>query len=291
HGAEWRIDVKVGFGNLFATEYFKPIGPVGERGFFVAPRMTYRRDRQGVFAGRTRLAEFQADRFGAGGDFGFLTHRTELRVGYEYTRVYARTSTGSPELPAFDGNFNVARIRWAFDGQDSPTVPTRGLRMTAEGRWYFSAPNAKEDFPQAELRASYFTPLSTKGSLFFAGATGSAFGREVPPIQQFLLGGPFRFGAFDRDELRINQYFLATGGYLHKINELPSLIGGNIYAGAWFDQLGASGGFTPQFDSQRYRAALSIGFVMDTKAGPFSIVGSRGEGGRGKVYFSLGRFF
>jgi hypothetical protein len=30
---------------------------------------------------------------------------------------------------------------------------------------------------------------------------------------------------------------------------------------------------------------------MDTKVGPFSIVGTRGEAGRGKVYFSLGRFF
>lgn len=288
YGAEWRIDAKIGFGNLFATEYFRPIG---ERGFFVAPRVAYRRDRQGVFEGRTRLAEYQADRFGAGGDFGVLTARSEFRFGYEYTRVYARTSTGNPELPSFDGNFNVARVRWTFDGQDSATVPTRGLRLTAEGRWYFSAPDAKQDFPQAEVRLSQFIPMSTKGSLFFAGAGGSAFGREVPPIQQFLLGGPFRFGAINRDELRVNQYFLATGGYLHKLDELPSLIGGNIYAGAWFDQLGVSGGFTPQFDSQRHRSAFSLGFVMDTKVGPFSIVGTRGEGGRGKVYFSLGRFF
>ena len=290
-GAELRVDAKVGFGNLFATEYFKPLGPLGERGFFVAPRVTYRRDRQGIFAGRNRLAEYQADRFSTGGDIGYLTESSELRVGYEYTRVLAKASTGSPELPAFDGNFNVARVRWALDKQNSATVPTRGLRLTAEARWYFSAPNFRDDFPQGEARASYFAPLSSQGSLFFAGAAGTALGRDVPPIQQFLLGGPFRFAAYNRDELRVNQYFLATGGYLHKISELPSLVGGNIYAGAWFDQLGTSGGFTSQFDSQQYRAAMSIGLVMDTKVGPFSIVGTRGEGGRGKVYFSLGRFF
>lgn len=288
YGDEWRIDAKVGFGNLFAAEYFKP---VGKRGFFVAPRASYRRDRQGIFEGRNRLAEYQADRLSAGGDFGFLGESSELRIGYEFTRVYARTSTGDPQLPVFDGNFNVARIRWAMDKQNSATVPTRGLRMTAEARWYFSAPNFHDDFPQGEARASYFHPMSSKGSLFFAGSAGTALGREVPPIQQFLLGGPFRFGAYARDALRVNQYFLATGGYLHKINELPSLIGGNIYAGIWLDQLGTSGGFTSQFDSQRYRSAISLGFVMDTKVGPFSIVGSRGEGGRGKVYFSLGRFF
>jgi len=288
YGSEWRIDAKLGFGNLFATEYFKPIG---EGGFFVAPRATYRRDRQSVFKGQVRQAEYQADRIGVGGDFGYLTGRSELRIGYEYTRVAARTSTGTGDLPSLDGNFNVVRARWAFDGQDSPTVPTRGLRLTAEGRWYFSAPDAREDFPQAEARASYFHPISTKGSLFFAGSAGTAFGREVPAIQQFLLGGPFRFGVYDRDELRVNQYFLATGGYLHKLSTLPSLVGGNIYAGAWFDQVGTSGGYTSLNDVQRFRAALSLGFVMDTKVGPFSIVGSRGEGGRGKVYFSLGRFF
>lgn len=288
YGSEWRIDLKLGFGNLFATEYFKPLG---DRGFFVAPRATYRRDRQGVFTGKTRIAEYLNDRVGAGGDIGFVTDRSELRVGYEFTHVAVRPSTGSVDLPPLDGNFNVARIRWAFDGQNSPTLPTRGLRLVAEGRWYFSAPDFKSDFPQVEARASYFHPLSTKGSLFFAGSGGSAFGKEVPAIQQFLLGGPFRFGAYDRDELRINQYFLATAGYLHKLRQLPSVVGGNIYAGAWFDQVGSSGGFTSMFDEQRYRAALSLGFVMDTKVGPFSIVGSRGEGGRGKIYFSLGRFF
>lgn len=288
YGSEWRIDARVGFANLFATEYFKPLG---RNGFFLAPRATYRRDRQALFIGRARLAEYQADLSGTAFDFGFLTSRSELRIGYEYTRVVARTSTGQPELPALDGNVNALRIRWAFDGQDSPTLPTRGLRLTAEGRWFLSAPDAVEDFPKSEIRGSFFTPLSSQGSLFFAGSAGTVFGKDAPPFQQFLIGGPFRFGAYNRDELRVNQYFLATAGYLHKLNQLPSLIGGNIYAGAWFDQLGASGGLTSQFDSQRLRAALSIGFVMDTKAGPFSIVGTRGEGGRGKVYFSLGRFF
>ncbi len=288
YGSEWRIDAKLGFGNLFATEYFKPIG---ERGLFVAPRATYRRDRQGIFTGTLRLAEYEADRIGVGGDIGLLTERSELRLGYEYTRVTARTSTGAAELPSLDGNLNSVRIRWTFDGQDSPIIPTRGLRLTAENRFYFSAPGATESFPQAEIRSSYFHPLSSQGSLFFAGSAGTAFGKEASPIQQFLLGGPFRFGALNRDELRVNQYFLATGGYLHKISQLPSLAGGNIYAGAWFDQLGASGGFTSQFDSQRFRAAMSIGVVMNTVVGPFSIVGTRGEGGRGKIYFSLGRFF
>jgi outer membrane protein assembly factor BamA len=105
-----------------------------------------------------------------------------LRIGYEYTRSLHAPAQAPATFPSLDGNFNVVRARWAFDGQDSPTVPTSGLRLTAEGRWYFSAPDARDDFPQTEVRASYFHPISTKGSLFFAGAAGTAFGREVPAI-------------------------------------------------------------------------------------------------------------
>lgn len=286
--AEWRNDIKLGFGNLFATEYFRPIG---ESGFFIAPRAAYRRERQGIYTGRTRLAEYQADRYGVGFDLGLLGERSEVRAGFELSRINAQSSTGLAGLPAVDGNISVARVRYAFDGQDSPTVPTRGLRFTTEGRWYFAAPGATADFQQAEFRGSGFIPLSTRGSFFGALSAGTSFNKEPPVFQQFLIGGPFRFGAYDRDELRVQHYALATAGYLHKIYQLPPLVGGRVYAGAWLDQLGTSGGLTSDFDSQKFRAAGSIGLVMDTKLGPFSIVGTYGEGGRGKIYFALGRFF
>jgi NTE family protein len=286
--AEWRNDFKLGFGNLFQTEYFRP---VGEGGFFIAPRAMYRRERQDVFTGRTRVAEYQANKYGAGFDLGYLRERSELRVGYEHSRINARASTGLPDLLAIDGNISLARVRFTFDGQDSPTIPKHGLRFVAEGRYYIAAPDAESKFPQAEIRGSYFRSMSNKGSIFGALSGGTSFNKTAPAIQEFLLGGPFRFGAYDRDELRVDHYFLATAGYLHHFYQLPSLVGGSIYGGAWFDQMGTFGGFTSNFDSQRYRAALSAGFVMDTKIGPFSLVGSYGEGGRGKIYFALGRFF
>lgn len=288
YDAEWRNDFKLGFGNLFQTEYFRPIG---ESGFFVAPRAAYRRDRQDFFTGRNRFAEYQADNFGGGFDLGYLQERSELRVGYEFTRIDSRLSTGIPGLPDFDGNANVARVRYVFDGQDSSTIPKRGLLFSGEGKYYFTAPGTDSGFPQVEIRSSYFRPLTRKGSIFGALSGGTSFNKTAPAFQQFRLGGPFRFGAIDRDEVRVNHYFLATTGYLHKLYQLPSLVGGNIYAGAWFNQMGQFGGFSSLFDSQRFRAGVSAGLVMDTKVGPFSIVGSYGEGGRGNIYFSLGKFF
>lgn len=285
---EWRNDLKLGFDNLFATEYFRPIG---EGGVFIAPRAAYRSERQGFFTGRTRIAEYQIDRYSAGLDLGYLRERSELRVGYELTRVDARSRTGAADLPVIIGNVNQVRMRFAFDGQNSSTIPTHGLRFTADGRWLLTTPGASGGLPRAEIRSSYFTPITSRGTVFGAISGGSYFNRRAPAFQQFLLGGPFNFGVDERDELRVNHYFLASAGYLHKLYQLSPIIGGNIYATAWFDQLGGFGGVTSLFDSQRYRAAISSGLVMDTKFGPFSIIGSYGEGGRSKIYFALGRLF
>ncbi len=288
HGAEWRNDFKLGFRNLFLTEYYKP---VGERGFFVAPRAAYRRDRQDLFISGVRNAEFQADRIGAGFDIGLMRERSELRAGYEYARISASSRIGLPDLTEIDGNIHLARVRFAFDGQNSSTVPTRGTRFIAEGRMFFDAPDSADNFPQLEIRGSTFKPLFTPGSIFAALSAGTSFNKQSGILEQYLLGGPFRFGAFDRDELRVNHYALGSFGYMRRLRRLPSLVGDSIYAGGWFDQLYTSGGLTGAFDSQKHRSALSLGLIMDTKIGPVSIVGSYGEGGRGVIYFALGRFF
>ena len=95
----------------------------------------------------------------------------------------------------------------------------------------------------------------------------------------------------DRDAFRGNQYLLVSAGYLHRIAQMPPLVGGRIYLGAWYDYGGAFGGVLENRTGNRYRHAISTGFLMDTLFGPLGLVGSWGEGGRGKIYFSIGRFF
>ncbi len=287
-GTEWRIDSRLGFENLFATEYFVPLG---QSGFFAAPHAVYRRERQGVFRGRNRFAEYQADRSGVGLDIGFLTDRSELRIGYEFGRIQAKSLTGEPGLPDVDGIVSYAHVQWAFDGQDSQTIPRRGIRFVADGKWYLKTPNSAADFPQLEINGSAFHPMSRWGSLFGAMSGGTSFERSAPAFQEFLIGGPFKYGAMERNELRVNHYALGTFGYLHKIYQLPSLVGSTVYAGAWVDQLATWSGGATLAGPQRFRTAFSTGLILDTKLGPFSIIGSYGEEGRGQIYFSLGRFF
>ncbi len=284
YGAEWRNDMKVGFRTLFESEYFRP---VGDRGVFLAPRAVYRREREFFFLNGARLAEFQTNRAGMGFDIGLAGESSEFRAGYEvgYFKAYPRT--GDPLLPRLEGKVDFARLRWAYDGQDSATVPTRGARVTTEGRWYLNAPGASREFAQGEASASVFRPVSDRGTIFFAASAGTTFNQRAAPAQQFTLGGPFRLGAYDRDEFRGSHYGLVTLGYHRRVSELPPLLGGRIYAIGSYD----IGGAFDRFNPGQLRNTFSGGLIMDTRLGPFSIITSIGEGGRGKVYFAFGRFF
>ncbi|MCW5970897.1 MAG: patatin-like phospholipase family protein [Blastocatellales bacterium] len=288
YGAEWRNDLTIGFRTQMFTEYFRPLSRTSAGGLFVAPCAYYIRDRQNLYVpGGGRAAEYQGNRVGAGVDFGYLTRRSELRAGYEIGHQDTRVRIGLPILPTVDGTVSEARVRWTFDAQDSATIPTRGLRLRSEVRYYFDAPGAARGFAQAETGLSYFHPASSRGSAFFAGSAGTSFDRDSAPFQQFRLGGPFRLGAYNRDEFRGNHYALASAGYLHRISQLPPLLGGSVNAVGWID---AGDAFTLRAAAD-LRLAASLGFVLDTRLGPLSFIGSYGEGGRGKLYFSFGRFF
>ena len=88
------------------------------------------------------------------------------------------------------------------------------------------------------------------------------------------------------DEFRGNHFFLTGFGYQHQISQLPALLGGKIFLIAWYD----FGSAFDDPDSIDVNHEGSAGLIMDTKLGPFSIIGSYGEQGKGNVYFAFGKF-
>ena len=104
---------------------------------------------------------------------------------------------------------------------------------------------------------------------------------------KFTLGGPLRLGAMGLDEIRTNQFVYGAGGILREIYQLPTLLGGKVYAAGWYEfgkayQL-------PDFPGLNHTG--SLGVAVDTVLGPLFFGGSVGEGGRKKFYFLLGRLF
>jgi NTE family protein len=284
YGSEWRNEVRIGFNTLFSTEYYLPLG---SSGLFAAPRASWEGRRSNLFSNATRVAEYQGDRAGGGLDVGHTGRLHEFRAGYFLDSLDAHVRTGDPLLPSISGTESYARIRFSYDNSDNPYVPSRGALITAEGRWYVAAPSAICDFPQAQILGRSFVPVSQRGSVLIAGSIGTSFNKDAPPAQQFTLGGPFRMAAFDRDYFRGNHFLEWQVGYQHQIARLPQLIGGRVDLIAWWDV----GSAFHDFRNMQLRNAANGGVVLETLLGAMSLTGSWGEGGHGRIWFTLGRIF
>jgi NTE family protein len=285
YGSELRTDVLVGSRNFFGVEYYRPIG---REGFFLAPRSYFASNRVDLYSGGDRAAQYLVRRGAAAIDAGYIfDRRSQLRVGYEIGRANAKVDIGDELLPNVVGTFSAASARYVIDTQDSAIVPTRGARLTAESYWYFKSPGAPHGFPQADVNGSLFKTTSSRGVLFGYGGAGSTFDREPGPIQQFTLGGPLRLSAFGRDEFRGDKYVLASGGYLHRVGYLPPLLGRKIYAGGWYE----GGQVFVRRANTNYLNDVTGALVFETLLGPATVGAAWGEGGRGKFFFTLGRFF
>ena len=81
------------------------------------------------------LANYRRSSAGAGIDLGYgvLSRTDEVRLGYEVRYGDTFVVIGNPSLPAFSGASNLFSLRWYHDGQDSATVPRRGLQFNVRG--------------------------------------------------------------------------------------------------------------------------------------------------------------
>lgn len=305
HGAEWRNDLLLGSSNLAATEFYQPLA--GTR-FFVAPYAFASKLARNAFSGQTRVAVFGDERAGGGLDFGLEVNRdSEVRLGYEIFDGKLAPLVGSAGLPILSGSTGQARLRYVFDGQDDPSVPSRGIRLVANLSHTLQSPNLFRPIDQLDLQTSTFVPIGQpdatnpsappRTSLFFNVSGGGTLHAESGcattsarlgcPLEIFALGGPFRLGAYLPDEFIGNDYALATVGFRRQFYSLPSPVKGNIYWGAWYDA------GTAFFDSSSVvvRGSLNGGLIAETIVGPIAIFGSVSPTGQSRVNFSIGRLF
>jgi NTE family protein len=143
-----------------------------------------------------------------------------------------------------------------------------------------------EYFTRADLKGSWFKRVGG-GRAFVGGGAGTTFGDDVAQPYNFTLGGPFTLGALVPGTLVGSNYVQATSGYLHEMGRLPSLIGGPIFAGAWFE----TGGTFDDFEDREWANNISTGIVLESILGPiFGGVSVDLDGGI-RYYISIGRLF
>ena len=288
-GGEWRSDLLFGSSNLAATEYYQPLG---QSRVYVAPYVFVSKWARNSFSGLTRIAVFGDERAGGGFDIGFDSGRhSEFRVGYELFEGKLAPLIGAAGLPIVHGSTGEFRARFVWDGQDSPSVPSRGSRVVATATRVLQSPGLAHPIGQLDVQSSHFVRLGDKTSLFVDASGGTTFHGSAGPFQVFSLGGPFRLGAYLPDEFLGNHYAYASLGFRRELYRLPQLIGRKIYWGGWYE---AGSAFGNQINSQGpvvVRGTFNLGVIADTIVGPIALAGSVSPTGQSRVNFSIGRLF
>jgi NTE family protein len=288
-GGEWRSDLLFGSSNLAATEYYQPLG---QSRVFVAPYVFVSKWARNSFSGLTRIAVFGDERAGGGFDIGFDSGRhSEFRIGYELFEGKLAPLIGAAGLPIVHGSTGEFRARFVWDGQDSPSVPSRGSRVVATATRVLQSPGLAHPIGQVDVQSSNFVRLGDKTSLFFDASGGTTFHGSAGPFQVFSLGGPFRLGAYLPDEFLGNHYAYTSLGFRRELYRLPQLIGRKIYWGGWYE---AGSAFGNQINSQGpvvVRGTFNLGVIADTIVGPIALAGSVSPTGQSRVNFSIGRLF
>jgi NTE family protein len=285
HGGEWRSDILLGSSDFLATEFYQPLGTSK---VFVAPFGFFQKRALDGFLDDKRVAQFRDRRAGGGVDFGLASgRRSEVRVGYQIFHGDISPLIGSAGLPTLDGTSGDVHLRAVYDDQDSAIVPSSGERVTAEITHVFHAPGVTQSFNQMQIQSSTFVPLSRRGSLFLNTSGGTTFSRDAGTFQVFSLGGPFRLGAYGRDEFLGNHYAYASLGYRRELLRLPVLLGKKVYWGGWYE----IGTAFHDPDTVVARHSFNAGVIAETILGPIALTGAVSPAGRTKINFTIGRLF
>jgi NTE family protein len=289
HGGEWRNDLLFGSSNLGATEFYQPIA---ETRFFVAPYAFASKYARNSFSGLTRVAVFGDERAGGGFDIGYDSgRRSEIRLGYQLFDGKLSPLIGATGLPIVHGSTGLVRARFVWDGQDSPSVPSKGTRIVASLARVLQSPGLPRAITQLDVQTSNFVRLGPKSSLFVNASGGTSFNGTVGPFQVFTLGGPFHLGAYLSDEFIGNHYAYASVGFRRELYRLPTFVGRRIYWGGWYEAGSAFGAAVGEPGPVVVRGSFNIGVIADTIVGPITIAPSISPTGQSRVNFSIGRLF
>ncbi|MEO8657201.1 MAG: patatin-like phospholipase family protein [Bryobacteraceae bacterium] len=282
-GTEWRTDASFGTNYGANTEYFRPLG---ENGWFVAPRAGISRSKFDVYNSDSRIADYSVIRANGGVDIGHLIGRkAEIRVGQDVIFTDATLKIGTPIAPNTSKTYGDTSVRFQYLGQDDAMLPRAGFVNLSRFDWLTSGP-VGGGYPSLQTQWLYFKRVSARGSLFIGGAGGTAFDTRRLGLQSFSLGGPFRLGAYGVNELLGNQFFFGQGGYEHKLLSLSPLVGEGVYlVGAY--EIGKVYG-NPVAPHLPMDGSAAV--VAKTVLGPVYFGGSATHG-RAKWWFGVGRIF
>jgi len=201
--------------------------------------------------------------------------------------VLAHVDTGAADLPSYDVSGGGIILNVNFETLDRPSIPHRGTQLQTRGTFSRESFGADDSYDRLEAGGSQFLGFG-RHTVFGAIVGGTNLGSTIPIYDEFILGGLFTLGGLSEGELRGQLYANAKLGYHYRIGRLPSALGQGVYIGA-VSETGNTWQSTSEISASDlvYSGTAILG--ADTILGPFFLAYGRAEGGRSRVYLTLGR--
>jgi NTE family protein len=292
-GSELRVDGTLGSDPGLGAEWYKPFGSTP---LFVAPYAGVVNRTFNLIQDDAVVARYGETTSRLGFNLGVNLGRvSDLRLGAYIGRLDAGVKVGDPGLPAIEGKETVAELKWRYDGQDSPVIPTGGMLASAGLQYVFDGPNisgiqtrrSSVRLWQFQGDANRFWSFGERNRAFVVGSLGTSFDSSPLPTDQFPLGFPLHLGAYNVGEIRGDHEYVVTGGYLRQLGRMPDFLGGPIFAGGWLE----NGDTFDDWRDATVRTHVSLGVIMETLVGPVLVGGSAGFDGRWRTFIGVGRLF
>ena len=286
-GAEWRNDARIGYNELFSSEFYQPVS--FRAGAFVAPRVEWRNDPLVYYIDGNRVggAEVQTARLHLDG--GVQNKYGEARLGVFTGRLESRPDFGLlhvvPDEKLQQAGYTAS---FTFDQIDSPTLPRDGLfiRLTTFGT--LKSWGSDDEYNKTELTvvgAKSFGPHA----LQLAAYTGDTLSGDLPIYDPFYLGGFLRGSGYRMDELIGVRTSLARAVYSYQFSALPPQLGRGVYFGGSIEGTRAALGIDPAADA-RWRPSMSLFVGAETILGTAYLAYGQAlsDNGPRTVYLMLG---
>ena len=228
-GAQWRNQLQIGDESSLMTSFYQPLD-VAQRSF-VEPAAYLERIVEDLYNDGDRIATYEFVDYGGRLDFGLNASRyAQIRLGYDYNRRKTRVDTGLSVFPQIDVEDAGIHFSARYDSRDTPNFATKGLAAALRYERIDESFAADRNWERLEggIRRSisigkYVTWLSLAG--------GTDLDSDLPPDRYFSLGGSRVMPAYQHDELRVSDYWIAETSFLRRLKELSPIKNQAIYAG------------------------------------------------------------
>jgi NTE family protein len=215
-GLEWRNSASIGQVTGFQSELYQPLDLY--RRFFVAPRVSWKQQTSDLFLDEDDIARYRDRKASVGLDFGLTLSRTaELRVGYEWARLWSTRQIGIPLLPDVEEKSGALQAGLVVDRLDDWGFPTRGVYLNASIKAAREGLGGDSDYDRAQIDLDLPLRITPRHRLLAGVRWGDSFGTTLPIGELFPLGGFLNLSGYQPREILSEGYTFGRVVYYYRL--------------------------------------------------------------------------